>query len=87
MCSQRDYNNWVVMTFRYTKVNLRLEGGARGSVVVKALSYKWRVACSIPYGGEFLNLSKPFGRSRPLEFTQPLTKISTRKIKIIVLGE
>jgi hypothetical protein len=31
----------------------------------------------------FLNLSKPFGRTRP-QFTQPLTEMSIRNIKIIM---
>jgi hypothetical protein len=47
----------------------------RGSIVVKALCYKPEGRGFDSRWGEFLNL---------LKFTQPLTEMSTRNIKIIM---
>jgi hypothetical protein len=58
--------------------------GARGSVVVKALSYKPEGRGFHSRWGEFLNLPNPSGRTRPWGFTQPLTEMSIRGIKIIM---
>jgi hypothetical protein len=55
--------------------------GARGSVVVKALCYKPEGRGFDTRWGEFLNLPDPSDR---LGFTQPLTEMSNRNIKIIM---
>jgi hypothetical protein len=54
-----------------------LAWGARGSVVVKVLCYKPEVTGSRP---------KEMNDFYQLGFTQPLTEMSTRSIKIMFLG-
>jgi hypothetical protein len=53
--------------------------GARGSVVVKALCYKPKVAGSIPDEVIFLNLLNPSGSTRPWVYSA-----SNRNEKIIM---
>jgi hypothetical protein len=55
--------------------------GARGSVVVKALSYKPQGREFDAELGDFLNLPNPSS----LGFTQPLKDMSIRNIKIMFL--
>jgi hypothetical protein len=57
---------------------VRTMPGARGSLVVKALSYKPESRGFETRCGEMLNLPNPSGRNRP---TQPLTTMSTGNIK------
>jgi hypothetical protein len=57
---------------------------ARGSIVVKALCYKPEGRGFDTRWGEFLNLPNLSGRTRPWGYTQPLTEISTRNIKIVM---
>jgi hypothetical protein len=68
-----------------TKFNfLGLNLGARGSVVVKALCYQPEGRWFNTRWGQFLNWPNPSSRTRPQGFTQPLTEMSTRNIKIIM---
>jgi hypothetical protein len=60
------------------------ENGVRGSVVVKALCYKPEGRGFGTLCGEFLNLPNP-SAAQALGFTRPLTEMSTRNIKIIML--
>jgi hypothetical protein len=54
--------------------------GARGSIVVKVLSYKLEGRGFETLWGEILNLPNPSGLLA-LGFTQPLTEMSTGNIK------
>jgi hypothetical protein len=53
-------------------------------IVVKALRYKPEGRGFDNRRAEFLNLSNPSGRTRPWGFTQPLTEMSTRNIKMFL---
>jgi hypothetical protein len=57
--------------------------------VVKALDYKPKNCGFETRWGEILNLPNPYGGTRALGFTQPLTEMSTENIKKnnIVSGE
>jgi hypothetical protein len=57
---------------------------ARGSQMVKALSYKPEGRGFETRWDEILNLPNPFGRTRPWGFTQPLAEMSTGNIKKIM---
>jgi hypothetical protein len=59
--------------------------GAHGSVVVKALCYKLEGRGFDFRWGEFLNLPNPSGRTRPWGSLKPLTEMSTRNRKIMLL--
>jgi hypothetical protein len=56
--------------------------GARGSIVVKALCYKLEGPGFETRRGEFLNL---LNISEAMGFIQPVTEMSTRNIKIIMI--
>jgi hypothetical protein len=64
---------------------IHVSWGARGSIVVKALCHKPEGRGFDCRWGKFLNLPNIYLRPHyALEFTQPLTEISTRNIKIIM---
>jgi hypothetical protein len=58
--------------------------GARGSVVLRHYATNRKVVGSIPDEMIFLNLPNPSGRTRALGFTQPITGMSTRNIKLLM---
>jgi hypothetical protein len=86
MTQVQEYSMSSIAKFWERDNKVQFKVALPSSLVVKALGYKPEGRGFETQWGEILNLPNPFGRTRPWEFTQPLTEMSTGNIKKNVSG-